>query len=163
MCACACVCLCVYVCIFNKYLSCKLLKLECNIWGFCKQAICTYLSALRCLWKALYDGTHVLLHSSFFIESGMNKRRDLNIQTVEILKNCLKGGNRGLSIKRHVFSFSDFSDFQLLQLIDSCLFILASIDFCFQVFVWIPYVSNLTQISNWKWNCLKFKLDNRLQ
>ena len=96
----------------------------------------------------------------FFIESGMNKRRDLNIQTVEILKNCLKGGNRGLSIKRHVFSFSDFSDFQL---IDSCLFILASIGFCFQVFVWIPYISNLTQISNWKWNCLKFKLDNRLQ
>ena len=33
-----------------------------------------------------------MLPSSFFIESAMNKRRDLNIQKAEILKNRSKGG-----------------------------------------------------------------------
>ena len=47
-----CVCVFVCVCICNKYLSCKLLKQN-KIRGFCKQAMCKYLSARRCLLRCL--------------------------------------------------------------------------------------------------------------
>ena len=50
MCVCAYVFVC--VCICNKYLSCKLLKQN-KIRGFCKQAMCKYHSARRCLVRCL--------------------------------------------------------------------------------------------------------------